>query len=84
MNANPLKYSHFYAILYIEEVYFRKIVRRGYSQTMYLSKNTIKNAIQGLRGTANHLLKIWFVFSKFFKMVLIFMHNWCIIYIEEV
>lgn len=28
---------------------------------MYLSKQTIKNAIYDLRGTANHLIKIWFV-----------------------
>ena len=28
---------------------------------MYLSEKTIKEAIQGLRGTANHLIKIWFV-----------------------
>ncbi len=28
---------------------------------MYISKETIKEAILGLRGTANHLLKIWFV-----------------------
>lgn len=28
---------------------------------MYISKETIKQAIYGIRGTANHLLKIWFV-----------------------
>lgn len=28
---------------------------------MYIAKNTIKEAIYGVRGTANHLLKIWLV-----------------------
>lgn len=28
---------------------------------MYISKETIKEAVYGVRGTANHLLKIWFV-----------------------